>query len=99
MYVQISWATERATPQAQRARHFAVPKMQAPGGVELSQSRGAAQGEIRNPGNQKLSLSPSCIIRGSRVEVTWLNSVEVKLVDAQQIGLVWLNVLNVSQRN
>jgi hypothetical protein len=53
----------------------------------------------QNPGNQKLSLSPSCIIRGSRVEVTSLNSVEVKLVDAQQIGLVWLNVLNVSQRN
>ena len=39
------------------------------------------------------------MIRGSRVEVIWLNRVDAKLVDPQQIGLVWLKVLNVSQRN
>src|SRR5579885_3185131 len=38
-------------------------------------------------------------MRGSRVDVTVLNSVDAKLVEAQQIGLVWLNVLNVSRRN
>ena len=49
--------------------------------------------------DQKLTFMPICIIRGSRVEVTWLNSEEVKLSEAQQIGLVWLNVLKVSHRN
>src|SRR5262249_45828639 len=42
---------------------------------------------------------PSCMMRGSRVELTVLNTADVALRDAQQIGLVWLNVLNVSQRN
>lgn len=39
------------------------------------------------------------MIRGSRVEVTTLYNVEIRLVDPQQIGLVWLKVLKVSQRS
>jgi len=39
------------------------------------------------------------MIRGSRVEVAVLNNVETKLVEPQQIGLVGLKVLKVSQRN
>lgn len=38
-------------------------------------------------------------MRGSRVEATLLYNVEVRLVEPQQIGLVWLNVLKVSHRN
>ena len=38
-------------------------------------------------------------MRGSRVEVIGLYSVEVKFVEPQQIGFVWLKVLNVSKRN
>ena len=50
-------------------------------------------------GDQKLSFMPSCMIRGSRVEVTSLYSEEMRLVEAQQMGLVWLKVLKVSKRN
>src|SRR5438309_6022648 len=39
------------------------------------------------------------MMRGSRVEVTVLYSVEMRLVEPQQMGLVWLKVLKVSQRN
>src|SRR5882762_1300952 len=39
------------------------------------------------------------MMRGSRVEDIWLYSDEIMLVEPQQIGLVWLKVLNVSQRN
>src|SRR6267378_3289397 len=39
------------------------------------------------------------MMRGSRVELTVLNNDEVAFNEAQQIGLVWLKVLNVSQRN
>src|SRR5258705_90142 len=39
------------------------------------------------------------MMRGSRVELTVLNNGEVAFNEAQQIGLVWLKVLNVSQRN
>src|SRR5882724_6324984 len=42
---------------------------------------------------------PSCMMRGSRVEVTVLNEGEVAFNEAQQIGLAWLKVLNVSQRS
>src|SRR5229473_3558953 len=39
------------------------------------------------------------MMRGSRVEVTRLYSEEMRLVEAQQMGLVWLKVLKVSQRS
>ncbi len=39
------------------------------------------------------------MMRGSRVEITVLYSVDVKLVDPQQTGFVWLKVLKVSMRN
>src|SRR5690349_1060036 len=39
------------------------------------------------------------MIRGSRVDDIVLYSDEIILVEPQQIGLVWLKVLNVSQRN
>jgi hypothetical protein len=39
------------------------------------------------------------MMRGSRVELTVLNSGEIMLVEVQQMGLVWLNVLKVSKRN
>ena len=38
-------------------------------------------------------------MRGSRVEVTLLNKLEVAVSEPQQIGFVWLKVLNVSQRS
>src|SRR5215469_4623544 len=49
--------------------------------------------------DQKLNFIANCTMRGSRVEVTVLNAVDAKLVEAQQIGLVWLNALNDSARN
>lgn len=49
--------------------------------------------------NQKFSFMPSCMMRGSRVLVTWLNTAEVAVSEPQQIGFVWLNVLKVSQRS
>src|ERR1700741_3543099 len=39
------------------------------------------------------------MMRGSRVELTVLNRVDVAVSDAQQIGFVWLKVLKVSQRS
>src|SRR5690242_9522504 len=42
---------------------------------------------------------PSCMMRGSRVVLILLNEPEIALNEVQQIGLVWLKVLNVSQRN
>src|SRR5690348_10307305 len=46
----------------------------------------------------------ACTIRGSRVLLTWLKKVDEKFVPEvapplQQIGLVWLKVLNDSNRN
>ena len=73
---------------------------------QKSDEKRSAGGQVRRRGvlqqettAQKLSFSPSCIMRGSRVDVTLLNKLEVKLSEAQQIGLVWLKVLNVSQRS
>src|SRR5215472_14297281 len=39
------------------------------------------------------------MMRGSRVELMLLNNVDEKLVEAQQMGFVWLKVLKVSARN
>lgn len=38
-------------------------------------------------------------MRGSRVDVTLSKKEEIRFVEAQQTGLVWLNVLKVSKRN
>src|SRR5712692_1837169 len=42
---------------------------------------------------------PSFMMRGSRVDAIVLYNDEIMLVESQQIGLVWLKVLKVSQRN